>query len=108
MKSLARDFDLPIDSLEHSALAESAWMGGSLVSVRFYLGRLLNQNLFRQTDAEVEQKLVEYVSGFASTAGAELMRGTQGWEIAAELVRYRFEMQTKQESALNARQIAAI
>ena len=108
MESLARSFDCPVDSREYTDLAESIWLGGSSLTVRFYLGRLLGRNLFRETNAEVEQRLVEYMSSLTSAAGGELVRGGQGWGIASEILRYRFEMQTKGTSALKRRSIAAI
>jgi hypothetical protein len=44
MESLARKFDQPVDSPEHRALAEDGWLGGESVTVRYWLGRLLNRN----------------------------------------------------------------
>lgn len=108
MENLANYFDLPFDSPEHSFLAEEAWIGGELVSVRFYLGRLIRRNLFRLSDTDVEEHLVQYISSVTSTAGGELMRGNQGWMIASQIVRYRFETQAKGSSALKAKNIAAI
>ena len=95
MENLAREFDLPTTSREHANLAETAWMAGCLVTVRFYLGRLLARNLFRETDAEVEERLVEFISRSTSPAGGNLVRGMSGWDIAGELLRHRFETQTK-------------
>ena len=37
--------------IPHTFLAEEAWIGGDLVCVRFYLGRLISRNLFRQPDS---------------------------------------------------------
>src|SRR5258708_7041477 len=108
MEEFARMFDLPITSREHMMLADEAWIGGSLVSVRFYLGRLLDTNLFRETYAKVEQRLVEYISELTSVEGGNLIRDLQGWDIAGEILRYRFEMQTKGGSSLKARNIAAV
>lgn len=108
MENLARNFDLPITSHEHALLANTAWMGGSLVSVRFYLGRLLGRNLFRETDAEVEERLVEYISRSTSIVGGNLLRCLSGWNVAGELFRYYFEIQTKGASCLKDIHIAAI
>jgi hypothetical protein len=108
MENIARAFDCPVDSPEHASLAETACMGGCLVTVRYYLGRLLGRNLFRETDAEVENRLVEYVSQTTSAAGGKLIRGGQGWDIASEILRHRFEMQMQGSSNLNLRNIAAV
>ncbi|HEX4146643.1 MAG TPA: hypothetical protein VHY91_24285 [Pirellulales bacterium] len=108
LDELARRFDLPIDSPEHIDLVETAWFGGELVSVRAYLGRLLERNLFRESDAEVERRMVDYISSLTSKAGGALFRDPQGWMIASSILRFRFEMQTKARSALNARRIAAV
>jgi hypothetical protein len=50
MESLARVFDKSIDSPEHRELAENGWMGGEFVTVRYWPERLVNRNLFRETD----------------------------------------------------------
>lgn len=108
LDELARRFDLPIDSPEHIDFAETAWMGGEWVAVRFYLGRLLGRNLFRESQAEVEQQFVDYLSHLTSPTGGALLRDQQGWVIAGQITRFRFEMQTNGRSALNARRIAAV
>src|SRR5690242_9826467 len=93
MENLARDFDLPPDSPEHEMLADTAWMGGPLIGVRFYLGRFIGKNLFRESNDKVEKRLVEYFSECTSAAGAELVSGVDGWPIAEDILRYRFEQQ---------------
>jgi hypothetical protein len=69
MEDLAHAFDKPIKSQEHQHLAATAWMGGDLVAVRYWLGRsllagafaigwgvcywlgrLLRRNVFRESD----------------------------------------------------------
>jgi hypothetical protein len=100
MKETSRHFDMPPDSPEHDRLLQTAWMGGPLVAVRCYLGRLIGRNLFRESDADVEQRLVEFVSRLTSATGGELMRGADGWSIAAEILRYRFEEQARKPTAL--------
>ena len=108
MENLARMFDAPVDSQEHAILKESAWLGGSPVTVRFYLGRLLGSNLFRANNAEVEERLVHYVASFTSRDGANLLRGPSGWNVAAEILRARFRMQIERSSRSNSRQIMAL
>jgi hypothetical protein len=51
---------------------------------------------------------VDYVSGLTSACGGALMRDPQGWIIAGNIARFRFEMQTKGRSAVNARRLAAV
>jgi len=51
---------------------------------------------------------VKYIARLTSATGGELARGGQGWVIASEIVRYRFEMQTQGASKLKARNVAAI
>lgn len=91
MEELARRFDLPKDSAEYAALAESAWMGGELVGVRFYLGHFIGRNLFREPDDVVEHHLVEYISRRTSATGARAIRGLYGWSLALEILRHHFE-----------------
>lgn len=106
MENTARYFDLPSDSPEHQMLADTAWMGGPLVGVRFYLGRFIGQNLFRESDQDVEERLVNYVAQRTSTAGGELMRGIDGWSVAADLLRYQFEVREGKTASL-ARKLTA-
>lgn len=61
MENLARAFDQPIDSQEHHDLATTAWLGGDLVTVRYWLGRLLRRNLFRESDDVVKHSLQKYL-----------------------------------------------
>jgi hypothetical protein len=106
MESVARDFDLPTDSPQHEMLADTAWMGGPLIGLRFYLGRFIGKNLFRESDGKVEELLVDYFSECTSAAGAELMRGLDGWPIAEDILRYRFEQQVG-KPAYRARKLTA-
>jgi hypothetical protein len=112
MENLARDFDLPPGSPQHELLADTAWMGGSLIGVRYYLGRIIGRNLFRESHAEVEERLVDYFSEITSPAGGELVRGLHGWGIAEEVLRYRFErergMPTKLAHKLNEKGMRAV
>ena len=98
MENCARDFDRPHDSPEHQLLAETAWMGGPLIAVRFYLGRLIGKNLFRVADAEVEEYLVQYISETTSHAGGELVRGLDGWQIASDLLRCRSDSESGKQA----------
>lgn len=91
METLAQAFDAPPKSEQHRALAQSAWMGGELVAIRFYLGSLLGQNLFRESDATVEDKMRQWVGRRTSPEGAALIRGFEWWQIVAMLVRHEYE-----------------
>jgi hypothetical protein len=106
MEDIARAFDCPPDSPEYEMLADTAWMGGPLIGVRFYLGRLIDRNLFRESDDAVEKYLVEYFSTYTSPAGADLLRGVDGWPIAADILRHRFEQQVGKSTHL-ARKLTA-
>ena len=94
MKESARRFDLPKDSPEYIALAESAWTGGPLVAVRFYLGSFIGKNLFREPDDVVEENLIRYMTELTSARGAELVRGLYGWALASKILQFHFEHPT--------------
>ena len=79
---------MPFESHEHATLEQTALLGGPLVSVRFYLGRLLGKNLFRESDAEVGQRLHEFIATLTSPAGGELMRRPEYGDVAYEVLRY--------------------
>lgn len=85
-------------------LADTALMGGVLIGVRFYLGRLIGKNLFGESQVEVEELLVKYISQRTSAAGGELVRGLSGWSIAQDILRYEFEKQSG-KSAYRARKL---
>jgi hypothetical protein len=108
METLAQHFDLPETSPEHRLLAETAWMGGELVSVRYYLGRLLKRNLFRESHEEVNRCLRTWVAQRTSEAGAVLIRGPGTWQIPDAILRREFEIETNRRPTGRPREIAAV
>lgn len=50
MENLAHAFDQPIESREYQTLAATARDGGPVVVLRYWLGRLLRRNFFRESD----------------------------------------------------------
>jgi len=50
MERLAKIFDMAATSVEHRMLVEELWIAGDTFSVRYYLGRILGVNLFREAD----------------------------------------------------------
>ena len=107
MNRLAEIFDLPESSREHAELAESCSLGGELVSLRYYLGRVLGRNLFRESDTELESHLVAWLTKRTSAAGAKLVRDPQYWAIPAAILRFEFERDTGRPQRSNPREIAA-
>jgi hypothetical protein len=89
MDDFARAFDAPPTSRDHRNLADSAWLGGFLVSVRYYLGRLLNRNLFRESDAVVESRIIAFIEATISKEGASLVTGEGSWQLSEPILRYR-------------------
>jgi hypothetical protein len=108
MDALARAFDAPLASRDHRVLAESAWMGGYLVSVRYYLGRLLNKNLFRESDAQVEHRIATFIDATTSKEGASLVAQEGSWQLSEPILRFRYEAQINGESKRKPREVAAI
>ncbi len=80
LEGLAQAFDEAPESDRHRLLQETAWMGGEVVSVRYYLGRLIERNLFRVSDEAVFTELHRYLSDVTSEKGAVVVSkaGFQG------------------------------
>jgi hypothetical protein len=85
-------------------------MGGQVVSLRYYLGRLIHRNLFRVSDEAVSSELQRYLSKATSKQGAAVIRsaGVRGWAAAELLLRDTFERRFLGESSCNAKHVAAI
>ncbi len=86
MESLARQFDQPVDSDAHRDLAENGWIGGDFVTVRYWLGRLLHHNFFRESDEVVSHALQKYFVDRDLLAGAVIVRDRQAWSPAAHVL----------------------
>ena len=108
MDILAERFDLPESSPEHRDLAESCWMGGELVSLRYYLGRVLRRNLFRESDTQLEKHLVAWLKKRTSVSHANLLRDPQYWQIPDAILRFEFERDTGRSPCGKPREIAAL
>jgi uncharacterized protein (TIGR02246 family) len=108
LATLARAFDMPVDSPEHRELAENGWVGGDFISVRYWLGRLLNRNLFRETDDSVTISLQDYLVDRGCHAGASLVSDRQAWGPVAILLRHDLEAACGYPSTGNSRFVAAL
>lgn len=108
MDSLAEAFDSPLDSPDHRMLAEDAWLGGPLVSVRYYLGRLIGRNLFRESDDEVLSEVRNYFAREFSKDGAAILQDARGWKIAEFVMRSRFEATTLGKPRRNRQEVQAV
>jgi hypothetical protein len=108
MESLARAFDQPIDSPEHRELAEYGWIGGEFVTVRYWLGRLLERNLFRETDPAVATLLREYLITRGCQAATALVAELQCWGPLVVLLRSDWESAAGVPITGNRRRIEAI
>lgn len=83
-------------------------MGGSSVSLRYWLGRLLRRNFFRESDAIVRESLESYLidNGFAK--GSRLVADYQTWHALAAFLQHRVEIENANPPSLNPRQAAII
>jgi hypothetical protein len=108
MESLARAFDQPLDSPEHRELAENGWIGGENVTVRYWLGRLLRRNLFRESNDAVEALLQQYFIDRGQKHGAGLVSDHQSWSPLAILLRHHVELSAGLRSTKNPRLLAAL
>ena len=108
MESLARKFDQPLDSPENRDLAENGWIGGDHVTVRYWLGRLLNRNLFRERDNAVEEALQDYFIKRGQPKGARLLADRQIWSPIAKLLQHHVEGSRVTHKKHNPRLLAAL
>jgi hypothetical protein len=110
LEALAESFDEAPESARHRMLQETAWMGGQVVTVRYYLGRLIEQNLFRVSDEAVTAELHKYLSEVTSKKGAVVISNAEfrGWCAAELLLRDLFERRFLGKSSCNVKRVAAI
>ena len=108
MENCANAFDQPIESREHQDLRTTAWMGGELVSVRYWLGCLLRRNLFREPDDVVENRLREYLVTIGCEKGSRLVSDFQSWRPLATLLQHQVECSEGAQLTRNQRLVAAI
>jgi hypothetical protein len=83
MESLALQFDQPVGSDAHRDLMENGWISGDSITVRYWLGRLLHRNFFRESDETVSCFLQQYFADRGYVAGAIIVRDRQAWSPAA-------------------------
>jgi hypothetical protein len=83
-------------------------MGGPSVETCYYLGRILQQNLFRKSNAAVLKLAKSFIAKRTSAAGVALLEDGQAWDIAALLTRHQFELQTLGRSGQNRKVVAAV
>lgn len=79
MESLAIAFDMPVGSVAHDQLASTVWMGGDLVTVRYWLGRLIGRNLFRGSDQAVGSSLQRHLNSAGFIEGSRLAENRAAW-----------------------------
>jgi hypothetical protein len=72
MRYAAERFDAAPDSVEHSVLRDTAWMGGAYIEGRYLLGMLTQSNLFRVSHEEFMASLSIYIADKVSTRAAEI------------------------------------
>jgi hypothetical protein len=108
MESLARKFDQPLDSAEHRELMEHGWVGGDFITVRYWLGRLLRRNLFRDSDDAVKPALQQYFVDQGCAQAAILAFDFQAWSPLAILLRHHVELACGHAPTQNRRLIAAL
>jgi hypothetical protein len=106
---LAKEFDASFSAEREEELSFAAFLCGSQVGLRYYLGRIAKRNLFRRSDAEVRRTMVAFVATMTSKRGAVLAAGPlAGWTMATLLLRHEFENQTVGKSAVPRRRAAII
>ncbi|MEN6451795.1 MAG: hypothetical protein ABFC96_14995 [Thermoguttaceae bacterium] len=92
--SLAKSFDLPMDSPEHRALRENAWLGGDYVECRYYLGALIGKNEFRTSEDEFLDDLSEFIARKTSPAARMFCCTINHCTHVIDFLRREFERQT--------------
>jgi hypothetical protein len=108
MEHIAQAFDQPLESHEHQSLASTAWMGGELVFTRYWLGRLLHRNFFRESDESVKEALQRYLVELGCKKGAPLAAYYQSWAPVTILIRHQVELIGGQFLTANPRLVAAL
>jgi hypothetical protein len=108
MDSLATAFDAEPNSEEHRRLAESVWLGGAFVEVRYYLGLLLKRNLFRESHSEVDRRLIAFMKTITSREGARLLADDRSWYLAVPLLRFRYESELLGSAKRKPRNVMAV
>ncbi len=108
MEWLAKIFDTPAASVEHRMLVDELWIAGDTVSVRYYLGRILGLNLFREADDKVRSRLKKWLAGRTSKKGALVVNNRDGWQVANSLLRWDFETETGRKLSGTRKEYAAL
>lgn len=108
MENCAQAFDQPVDSSEHQDLRATAWLGGALVSIRYWLGRLLRHNFFRETDDAVTEALKRYFAANGYEKGSRLVSDIQSWGPLTTLLQHQVECNEGCQLTKNPRQVAAL
>lgn len=73
MNQLAEMFDSPLDSPEHIQLRSEGWLGGPSVEGRYLLGRLLQRNFFKESDADFLSAMHDHLAKAAGPIGAKIL-----------------------------------
>lgn len=108
METLANAFDQPLDSHEHQQLRQTVWLGGDHVTVRYWLGRLLDANFFRESDEVVKVALRKYFADQGCEKGAVLVADFQSWGPVAMILKQEVERIEAGTSIKSAPQVEAL
>src|SRR5690349_16517695 len=109
MENCARKFDQPIESPEHQDLRTSAWMGGAGISTRYWLGRLLRHNFYRESDDIVKDALQKYLATNGCEKCSRLVSDYECWgPIATVLLQHQVESIEGCQPTQNPRLVAAL
>lgn len=83
-------------------------MGGDLISVRYWLGRLLRHNYFRESNGAVRDALRKYLSDNGCEKGSRLVSDLQSWSPIADVLRHDVEVIEGRTPTKNLRLVAAL
>jgi hypothetical protein len=76
--------------------------------VRYWLGRLLQRNFFREPDSAVKDALKEYFAARGCEKGAHLVFDYQSWRPLVTLLQHQVESSEACRITMNPRRVAAL
>jgi hypothetical protein len=83
-------------------------MGGSSISVRYWLGLLCGRNLFRESDDVVKEALRQYFIERGFERGASVVADFQSWTPVATVLQSDVELKENVKPTQNPRLVAAL
>lgn len=108
MKKQVDPFDQPVSSNEYQRLAATIWMGGDLLTVRYWLGRILRHNLLREPDHSVKVLLKRFCLSNGYDKGSLLVDDYQSWPSFSLILQHEVEQNESDKKRKNLKLIAAI